>query len=148
MARPVEASVFKVDRVMIKAELRNWVEKLYTINADELVRENLRYVETRSKSEAVGQLANWRREEKVFERLLTAPQLKRDAKVTSIDVDRNDGVAFLTLLTVETGSPDTAPKRLRFTVNYVTEPSDREEVLTRNPLGFYVTHFSAAKELQ
>lgn len=146
--RPVQVERIDPGTAVIKAELARWAEAVYAI--DPLRSSDaLRWANARTADKAVGQFAEFRARERIYERIRSEPELVREAKVAAVDVSRK-GTAFIFLTTVErigAGAPDPArSKRVRVTLNYRLVLPTREADLLANPLGLFVTFFSDTEE--
>jgi len=146
--RPVEVQHVDPNVAVVKAELARWVEAVYTIDplrSSEL----LRWANGRTADMAIGQFAEFRARERIFERIQREPNLVREARVTAVDVSQR-GTAFIFVMTTERSGAQTPPpektKRFRVTLNYRFSPATQEHELLANPLGIMVTFFSDAEE--
>lgn len=146
--RPVE--VLKVDPnlAVIKSELARWTEAMYTLDPLR-TRQAQRWATERVADKAVGQAAEFRARERVYERITREPDLVREAKVTAVDASQK-GTAFVFVTTTERSGAGTPTgeqiKRYRLTMNYKLLPPTDEAKLIANPLGLYVTFFSDVEE--
>lgn len=147
VSKPVEIQKVDPNLNVIKAELARWSEAVFTIDP---VRSNelMKWANVRAADKAVSQFAEFRQNEKVFERIAQEPGLMRDAKVTAVDATQK-GAAFVFLTTNErvgTSSAVTKTKRYRLTLNYSLYSATQESDLLANPLGLRVTYFSYVEE--
>ena len=146
--RPVQVERIDPSTAVIKAELARWAEAVYAIDPLRSS-EALRWANGRTADKAVGQFAEFRAREKIYERMRSEPDLVREAKVAAVDVSRK-GTAFIFLTTTErvgAAAPDPArSRRMRVTLNYRMVLPTREADLLANPLGLFVTFFSETEE--
>ncbi|HEX2544492.1 MAG TPA: type IV secretion system protein [Ramlibacter sp.] len=146
--RPVQVERMDPNTAVIKAELARWTEAVYAIDPLR-TSEALRWANARTADKAVGQFAEFRAREKIYERMRLEPDLVREAKVAAVDVSRQ-GTAFIFLTTTErvgAAAPDPGrSKRVRVTLNYRMVLPTREADLLANPLGLFVTFFSDTEE--
>ena len=146
--RPVQVERIDPSTAVIKAELARWAEAVCAIDPLRSS-EALRWANARTADKAVGQFAEFRAREKIYERMRSEPELVREAKVAAVDVSRK-GTAFIFLTTTErvaAAAPDPArSKRVRVTLNYRMVLPTREADLLANPLGLFVTFFSDTEE--
>lgn len=146
--RPVEVQRIDPNVAVIKAELARWAEAVYAIDPLRSS-EALRWANQRTADKAVGQFAEFRSRERIFERINREPDMVREVKVAAVDVSQR-GTAFIFLTTSErVGSGTPAPdktKKYRITLNYKMVTATQEKDLLVNPLGLYVTFFSDIEE--
>jgi len=146
--RPVEIQRVDPNLSVVKAELARWAEAVYAIDPARSS-ESLRWANARSADKAVGQFAEFRARERIFERIQREPDLVRQVRVTAVDASQQ-GTAFIYLTTSErvgAASPDPArTRRYRVTINYRLVPATQEGELLSNPLGLFVTFFADAEE--
>ncbi len=146
--RPVEIQRIDPNLSVVKAELARWAEAVYAIDPTRSS-EALRWANARSADKAVGQFAEFRARERIFERIQREPDLVRQVRVTAVDASQR-GTAFIFLTTTErvgAAPPDPAKtKRFRVTINYKLVPATQEGELLANPLGLYVTFFADTEE--
>lgn len=146
--RPVEVLKIDPNLAVIKSELARWTEAMYTLDPLR-TREAQRWATERVADKAVGQAAEFRARERVYERITREPDLVREAKVSAVDASQK-GTAFVFVTTTErlgAGTPsDEQIKRYRLTINYKLLPPTDEVKLIANPLGLYVTFFSDVEE--
>lgn len=146
--KPVQIDRVEPNSAVIKSELARWVEAVYMIDPLR-TQEALRWANARAADKAVQQFTEFRAREKIYERMRSAPDMVREAKVTAVDVSRK-GTAFIYVTTTERiGAAAPIPekvKRVRVTLNYVLVPPTTEAALLANPLGLYVTFLSDAEE--
>lgn len=146
--RPVQVQRIDPNVAVIKSELARWAEAVYAIDPQRSS-ESLRWANARSADKAVGQFAEFRSRERIFERIQREPDMVRQVRVTAVDASQN-GTAFIFLTTTErvgAAAPDPAKtKRFRVTLNYRLVPATQEGELLTNPLGLFVTFFADAEE--
>jgi len=146
--RPVEVLNVDPSLAVIKSELARWTEAMYTLDPLR-TREAQRWATERVADKAVGQAAEFRARERVYERITREPDLVREAKVAAVDASQK-GTAFVFVTTTErvgAGTPTGEQiKRYRLTINYKLLPPTDEAKLIANPLGLYVTFFSDVEE--
>lgn len=146
--KPVE--VLKVDPnvQVVKSQLAQWVEAVYTIDPLR-TSELMRWANGRVTDKATTQFAEFRLREKPFDRINREPNMVREAKVKAVDASQK-GVAFVFVTVTErvgTASPTPqSTKNYRVTLNYKFVPSKTESELLANPLGLLVSYFSDAEE--
>jgi type IV secretory pathway component VirB8 len=148
VSRPVEVQRIDPNVAVVKAELARWAEAVYAIDPLRSS-ESLRWANQRTADKAVGQFAEFRSRERIFERINREPDMVREVKVTAVDVSQR-GTAFIFLTTSErvgsgTPAPDKA-RKFRITLNYKMVTANQEKDLLVNPLGLYVTFFSDTEE--
>lgn len=146
--KPVEVLRLDPNTAVIKSELGRWLEAVYGIDPLRS-RDALRWANTRVADKAVGQFAEFRARERVYDRMNREPDLIRSVQVSAVDVSQK-GTAFAFLTTTErtglaTPSPDKT-KRYRVTINYKLLAPTQESQMMANPLGLYVTFFSDTEE--
>lgn len=146
--RPVEVQRVDPNIAVVKAELARWVEAIYTIDPAR-THDLMRWANARTAEKALGQFAEFRGRERVFERMTREKELIREAKVTAVD-GAQAGTAFIFVTTTErlgaaAPGPD-ATRRYRVTVNYKFLQATQEHELLQNPLGLVVTFFSDVEE--
>ncbi|TWO71438.1 type IV secretion system protein [Caenimonas sedimenti] len=146
--KPVEIQRVDPNLAVVKAELARWAEAVYAIDPIRS-RDSLRWANLRTAEKAVGQFAEFRTRERIFERIQREPDLVREVRVTAVDVSQR-GTAFIFLQTAERVGP-TSPtpdkvKRFRVTLNYSLVPAKQELDLLSNPLGLFVTFFADTEE--
>lgn len=146
--RPVEVQRIDPNVAVIKAELGRWAEAVYSIDPIRSS-ESLRWANARTADKAVGQFAEFRSRERIFERINREPDMVREVRVTAVDVSQK-GTAFIFLSTSErVGTAPPAPdktKKYRVTLNYKLMPGTQEKEVLANPLGLYVTFFADTEE--
>lgn len=146
--KPIEIQRIEPNVAVIKAELARWAEAVYTIDPAR-TSELLRWANQRSADKAVGQFAEFRARERIFERINREPDLVREVRVTAVDASR-PGMAFIFLTTNERFGPAAPPpertKRWRVTLNYKMVPAKQEAEILSNPLGLFVTFFNDTEE--
>lgn len=146
--RPIEVQRIDPNVAVIKAELGRWAEAVYAIDPIR-TSEALRWANARTADKAVGQFAEFRSRERIFERINREPEMVREVRVTAVDVSQR-GTAFIFLTTSErVGSTAPAPektKKYRVTLNYKLMPGTQEKEILANPLGLYVTFFADTEE--
>lgn len=146
--RPVEVQRVDPNIGVVKAELARWVEAVYTIDPLR-TSDLLRWANGRAADKAVGQFAEFRSRERIFDRIQREPDMVREVRITAVDVSQK-GTAFIFLSTTERTGAQTPPpektKRYRVTLNYRFSPATQERDLLANPLGILVTFFSDAEE--
>lgn len=146
--RPIEIQRIEPNVAVIKSELARWAEAVYAIDPARSS-ELLRWANQRTADKAVGQFAEFRSRERIFERINREQDLVREVRVSSVDASR-PGMAFIFLTTTERVGP-AAPsadktKRWRITLNYKLVPAKQESEILSNPLGLYVTFFNDTEE--
>jgi type IV secretory pathway component VirB8 len=148
VSRPVQIEKIDPNIAVVKAELARWAEAVYAIDPLR-TSEALRWANQRTADKALGQFAEFRTRERIFERINREPDMVREVKITAVDASQR-GTAFIFLTTTErVGSTSPAPdkvKRYRVTLNYKIVPATQEKDLLANPLGLYVTFFSDTEE--
>lgn len=73
--------------------------------------------------------------------------LTRTVELINAPTYLQENVAQLRIKTQErTSGENFAPERYLVTIHFVTEPPKSEEEILDNPVGFYIVHFSIAKE--
>lgn len=146
--RPVQVERIDPNLAVVKAELARWVEAVYAIDPQRSS-QLLRWANSRAADKAVGQFAEFRSRERIFERMRSETEMVREVKITAVDATVR-GTAFIFVTTTErVGSqPPSAEKikRFRVTLNYRLTPATQEAELLANPLGILVTFFSDAEE--
>lgn len=148
VSRPVQIERIDPNLAVVKADLARWAEAVYAIDPLR-TSEALRWANQRTADKALGQFAEFRARERIFERIHREPDMVREVKITAVDASQR-GTAFIFLTTTErVGSSAPTPekiKRYRVTLNYKIVPATQEKDLLANPLGLYVTFFSDAEE--
>lgn len=133
---------------VIRAEAAKWVEAVYTIDP-RLTSTNFKWANARAADQAIAQFREYRSEERVYERIQEEKAFIRDAKVTAVDAGV-DGTAFVYVTTTDRrGSNEPTEKdirRFRVTLHYKLSPATVQEDLLSNPLGMFITYFSAREE--
>lgn len=146
--RPVEVQRIDPNIAVVKAELARWAEAVYAIDPSRSS-EALKWANARTAEKALGQFAEFRSRERIFERIQREPELVRQVRVTAVDASQA-GTAFIFLTTTErvgSAPPDPAKtKRFRVTINYRLVPPTQEGELLANPLGLFVTFFADTEE--
>lgn len=146
--RPVEVQRIDPNLSVIKAELARWAEAVYSIDPARSS-EALKWANARSADKAVGQFAEFRSRERIYERIQREPDMVRQVRVTAVDASQK-GTAFIFLTTTErvgAAPPDPAKtKRFRVNINYRLVPATLEGELLSNPLGLFVTFFADTEE--
>jgi type IV secretory pathway component VirB8 len=146
--RPIEIQRVDPNIAVVKAELARWAEAVYMIDPSRSS-ESLRWANARTADKAVGQFAEFRSRERIFERINREPDMVREVKVNAVDASQK-GTAFIFLTTNERlgAAPPAADrsKRFRVTINYRLVPPTQEQDLLSNPLGLFVTFFADTEE--
>lgn len=141
------ARQFKPDEANIRYFIGKWVENAMTI--DSRTKEYLipdAYLMTRG--QARDELREWLVKDRTLERLDENPLLKRSVHIVSRSSVGDSGVMLVRVELEERDGANSAPRVTRkvISVQYATVPSDKEEELDANPIGFCVTHFVVNNE--
>jgi type IV secretory pathway component VirB8 len=144
--KPIEVQKITPQQSVIKSELARWADAVYTIDPLR-TQDNYRWANARARDKAVSQFAEFRTNEKVYERIQKEPGLVREVVVSSVDASQK-GIAFVFLQSTERGQGGgvLGTKRHRLTLHYEIDPPKEESALLLNPLGIYVTFFNATEE--
>lgn len=135
------ARQFKPGESNIRFFLGQWVQEVMTI--DSRTKEFLLpAANLMTRGQARDELREWLTKDKVLERLANNPLLKRSVHVVS----KSDVGGNVMLVRVELEERDGSAGQSRvirkvITVHYVLLPSEKEDELDDNPIGFFVTHF-------
>jgi type IV secretory pathway component VirB8 len=144
-ARVVEASQYRPNTAMIKAELARWADDLMALDPYQ-TRDKLRRSTLVLRGKAVAEHSDFMKTYKPFERLIEAPTLIRTVQINTVDASQ-DGLAFLFFTTTERSNGEPTLKRWRLSVQYaVMTPEDEKELLA-NPAGLVITHFELQQEI-
>lgn len=135
------ARQFKPSEVNIRYFISQWVQDALTI--DVRTKEYLipsAYLKTRG--QAKNELRDWLIKDKTLERLSDSPMLKRSVHIVSKS-EVTDGVMLVRVELEERDGSNAQPRIIRkvITIQYVLLPSEKEEDLDGNPIGFFITHF-------
>ena len=135
------ARQFKPGESNIRYFISQWVLDAMTI--DSRTKEYLipaAYLKTRG--QARDELRDWLTKDKTLERLVDNPLLKRSVHIVSKSVV-GDGVMLVRVELEERDGSNGQSKVIRkvMTIHYVLLPSEKEEELDDNPIGFFITHF-------
>lgn len=146
--KPVEVQKINPNFAVVKSELARWAEAAYTIDPQRTP-ELLRWANARSADKAIGQFAEFRSRERIYERIQKEPDNVREVKVNAVDAAQ-DGTAFIYLTTTDRSGFSTPGaekiKSYRITLKYRFSQATQEKDLLANPLGILVTYFSDAED--
>lgn len=146
--KPIAVEMVTPNVAVIRSELARWSEAVFMIDPLRSS-EALRWANERAAEKAVQQFGEFRSRERIYERMRSEPDMVREAQVTAVDASR-EGTAFIYLTTQERlgagAPPPDRMKRWRITLNYRLKPPTQESEMLLNPLGLYVTYFSAIEE--
>lgn len=147
-ASPAAAQRYEPGEREIKYFLAEWARKLYTLDktlTERWLQEAYAFTAERASSE----FADWVQRERPIAELAENPRLTRTVNIVSISL--LPGRVALIRLIAETRRSESAPPSrtpLLITASYaIIEPKTEEQIL-RNPIGLYVTHFSAGEEVR
>jgi|UPI0004B7F74C type IV secretory pathway TrbF-like protein len=145
--RPVRIENLRPSQAVIKAQLADWATKVFTIDKA-LTPSYFKSANVMTKGLGAAQFAEFRVSQAVVERLAKEPSLQRLAKVSSVDVSSQPGVAFVFVATAESrgNSASAVTARWRMTVKYDLIPPRTEAEILANPLGIYVTSMNVSEE--
>ncbi|PZP64982.1 MAG: hypothetical protein DI596_00600 [Azospira oryzae] len=146
-ADPAGAQRYTPGERELKYFLADWARKLYTLDRA-LTERWLREAYAFTAERASTQFAEWVEREKPIAAVSGSGAKSRTVAVNSISFLPGN-VALIRITTETFRSANERPERkpILITVNYVfVEPKTEEEIL-RNPLGLYITHFSATEEI-
>lgn len=147
-ADPAGAQRYAPGEREIKYFLAEWARKLYTLDRN-LTERWLQEAYAFTAERAVSEFTGWVERERPIAALAENPRLTRTVMVNSVSLLPN-GVALIRLTTETRRSASEQPVRspVLITASYaVVEPKTEEQIL-RNPIGLYVTHFSAGEEVR
>lgn len=144
--KPIRIESMKPSQAVLKAELKKWIVKVFTIDAA-LTPQAFREANTMTRGLGTQQFTAFRVDQKIMERMAKDATLQRKAIVNSVDTSQN-GVAFIFLSTQESLGSDAkaASARYRVTLKYELTPPTTESEILDNPLGIYVTSMNATEE--
>lgn len=149
VSRPVEVQKVAPDKAVILAEMARWIEAIYTIDPLRST-DLLRWANTRAADKAVGQFADFRQRERIYERMRAEPTMTREVRIKTADGEQ-PGTAFFYITTTERTAGTTTVgkdqvKNYRVTLHYKQIDIKTQEEMFANPTGLMITYFSDAVE--
>lgn len=137
-------------RAVLERELFDFVQKLWSMNADYPTMTKSGHAEaySRTRDRAIEEFKDFIAKEKVYTRLKSEPGLVRSVERKSVAFRSEQGIALVRFATTERTheNPEGTRREWIMLVQFAQRELTKPEDLEKNPLGLFITHFEFNEE--